>query len=224
MSKIVPIAALTQKTDRFACQPYRATITAGACQKRRALAKEWHAKYKETGKVRFGIGPFDVFACRECPDGEDVERVLNGEPVKRVPKTKLTNPSPDRDQVRWEQTLATVESLEFSAQVNLASGLATALEILRDHASVKTLGNYVRRDLERVREILARVQVLATEPTELRYERPGDVALATYVFALATNLPHYLMHAAPHVRASDRLFWAKKLLDHFSPPNKEAPP
>ncbi|HMJ53949.1 MAG TPA: hypothetical protein VK540_17825 [Polyangiaceae bacterium] len=62
----VAVDAITSREDRFRCEPYRITVTADTCCRRRAL-------------VRAGIHKFEFLHCgEECPIGKVVEQNSGG--------------------------------------------------------------------------------------------------------------------------------------------------
>lgn len=60
---VVPVAALTQRCDRFRCTPYRATLTAGTCADRQGQ----RARNRGNGTTR---PQYD--SCRGCTLGAEL--------------------------------------------------------------------------------------------------------------------------------------------------------
>lgn len=65
LGQAMPVEKLRDRTDRFRCGPYMATLSAGACVKRRGLAM---ADQNAT----------DYALCRPCKDGERVAELTGG--------------------------------------------------------------------------------------------------------------------------------------------------
>lgn len=77
---VVPVEALRKRTDRFRCEPYRATISAHTCLARQSCAadQQTESRLQNSGQVRNRlVGDYEK--CLYCPVGDVVrQRVVAG--------------------------------------------------------------------------------------------------------------------------------------------------
>ena len=83
--------------------------------------------------------------------------------------------------MNWSEAKARIESLSFSAEANLASGLRAFNRVLEEEEATRVLRLGVRDDPLHLIEAVRRVHELAEDAIDPRYENRGDVALAAYL-------------------------------------------
>jgi hypothetical protein len=108
-----------------------------------------------------------------------------------------------------------IESAEFAARVNVASDGRTFVRALCAEPAVSALADRIRGDDgPSVTDILSRrVARLAGQATDVRYEHPGDAALAAYLWLIALAFPDAARAAAAGVLERPNLWWARKVAE-----------
>src|SRR5271169_1782466 len=81
-----------------------------------------------------------------------------------------------------------IESADFAARVNVASGLSTLLEASKLEGAVVALWNEMISEEVTLR-VLNRIRELAEESVDSRYRNPRDTALAVYLWLLVLRSP-----------------------------------
>jgi hypothetical protein len=111
-----------------------------------------------------------------------------------------------------EDLFRTIESLEFSATLNLASNFATFVNILAQEKPVMHLAEEMQHSEVRL-AVRNRVLALANDLGDERYEHPGDSALATYLWLLAGKDPLLAHSTAGTIVELPRCWWARKMAE-----------
>jgi hypothetical protein len=111
-----------------------------------------------------------------------------------------------------DQLFRTIESPEFSATVNLASGFKTVLRIIESEKPVQELAA-AARDPAVSAAIADRISALAGEHREDGYEHRADAALAAYLWLLEREDTRLAMIAASKLAEDRGFWWARKMAE-----------
>jgi hypothetical protein len=84
------------------------------------------------------------------------------------------------------------------------------LAIARDNESVRFVQAQLK-NADRVAELTTRAYQRTQEPVDPRYENQWDVALAVYLWLLATENPRYALPVAYSVIVTPQCWWARQL-------------
>jgi hypothetical protein len=109
-----------------------------------------------------------------------------------------------------DEALNAVESLEFSAIVNVASTFKTFIRLLASQPATQELRELMK-DAAVARQIVKRILVLCKTPCENGLEHPTDAALAAYLWLLSTTYPELATFSAAAVLQCDGCWWARQL-------------
>ncbi|MFO0966833.1 MAG: hypothetical protein U0793_14770 [Gemmataceae bacterium] len=108
------------------------------------------------------------------------------------------------------EAMKAIESLEFSAAVNVASTYKTFLRVMGNQPAVRVLANEMA-NRQVVYAVLRRILQLCHVPREPGLEHPADSALAAYLWLLSTRAPFLGSVAANLVLSSEGCWWARKM-------------
>jgi hypothetical protein len=103
-----------------------------------------------------------------------------------------------------------IESADFAARVNVASGLSTLLEASKLEGAVVALWNEMISEEVTLR-VLNRIRELAEESVDSRYRNPRDTALAVYLWLLVLRSPGLGDIGAETALKAGQCFWSKHL-------------
>jgi hypothetical protein len=124
--------------------------------------------------------------------------------------------------VELEHLLERVESAEFAAQLGVASTLGTFIRGLLLQAEVRELRAAISGHPAHQQLLLARVDSLAGRETDVRYENPWDIALATYVWVLMETDQVLGRLAGAAISEGRNLWWARYIVDLLLQPRSTA--
>ena len=108
----------------------------------------------------------------------------------------------------------TVESLHFSARVNLASDTKAFIRLASAQPEFLQLREGMNDEPSR-RRVVDRALSLTRQPFDIKYENPHDAAVATYLFALSMSdemLAHEVVKGI--VSNNTGWWWAWKLSEY----------
>lgn len=100
-----------------------------------------------------------------------------------------------------------IESNEFSALANLASGFHTFYRIITQHEKVKML---YEEDLD---NISSRLEQVLLREFDKKYENPWDAAIAIYLIILNERKYSEIDSLCMKIMNADHLFWAKRVVE-----------
>lgn len=109
-----------------------------------------------------------------------------------------------------KEAMSTIESHEFSAYVNAASGMRTFLQAVNQHNTTRKLLKELEDPIFCL-QILNRVFELSRQQVDPRYENPWDTALAVYVLLLSWKDESLAKIAAEEVIHIPQCWWAMKV-------------
>jgi hypothetical protein len=98
----------------------------------------------------------------------------------------------------------------MAAQVNVASNLRTAIDIVRVNLIVRELGEELKKPGV-AGDILSRVFRLTKQATDVRYENPNDTALMIYTWLLKQYSLHFALMASAAICRVPNLWWASNV-------------
>ncbi len=105
---------------------------------------------------------------------------------------------------------AAIESDEFAAEANLASGLSDFLFQIKRSNAFTSLFRLASESSSAAYAILSRVLRLSKLSIDSRYENPFDTAVAVYLVILARAKPELAEIAATHAYHLQNSWWARK--------------
>jgi len=111
-----------------------------------------------------------------------------------------------------EEAIRQIESSEFSAYVNVASGFRVFIRALTISEPVTQLRG-LSRDPKVINQLLARVHYISRLSTDPRFENPWDTSLAAYLLTLASANLNAARTAAATVASLPRCWWAARLAE-----------
>lgn len=114
------------------------------------------------------------------------------------------------DNMTFNEARREIESNEFAARINIASGIATLLAAASEEPAVRQLWTELLSDSSTLK-LLVRVKELATENVDLRYRHPRDTALAVFLWLLSIRNHSLANIAAETISKVPRSFWAAAL-------------
>jgi hypothetical protein len=104
-----------------------------------------------------------------------------------------------------------IESHEFSARVNVASGLRIFLASVASEEAVKGLSRLVAKDRELAFKLLRRAGSRAQESVDQRYENPWDAAVAASLWIVSNCYPELTAICAEVSQSLRQSWWTRKL-------------
>ena len=121
--------------------------------------------------------------------------------------------------MNWKQALAEIETHQFAANLNVASGIRSFFRAVARDPVVVVLRERMRVSGEAREEILGRIYDLAQLDTDLKFENPNDIPLAVslwlmYFTSFNSGLAAYYVDQAPNC------WYAKKLARRLLVPPK----
>jgi hypothetical protein len=78
----------------------------------------------------------------------------------------------------WHQALDEIQTQEFAAKLNVASGFRSFFRAASEEPAVATLFKAVLESGETREEVFGRILDLSSLDVDIRYENPNDTALA----------------------------------------------
>jgi hypothetical protein len=111
-----------------------------------------------------------------------------------------------------DELFRTIETPEFSAMVNLASGFKTVLGIIESEKPVQELAGAARDPAVRG-AIAERISALAAEQRQDGHEHPADSALAAYLWLLHREDARLAAAAASKLVERAGFWWARKVAE-----------
>jgi len=108
-----------------------------------------------------------------------------------------------------EECLERIESREFNARVNVASDLITFLRAVKLEDAVQLLWANLETSMA-LAKLARRVQDLAENAVDPRYENQWDAAIATYLWLLNLKDPCLASIAAERARTAPQCWWSEK--------------
>jgi hypothetical protein len=109
-----------------------------------------------------------------------------------------------------EEIFAYIESPQFAAMVNVANDVRTFTRALDLDETQRRLYRLALLD-ENSERILERIGSLLAQRSDITYENPGDVPLATYLRVLYYTKAELAFSSAQAVADAPRLWWAEYL-------------
>jgi hypothetical protein len=103
-----------------------------------------------------------------------------------------------------------VESLAFSARVNIASDFRTFLRAVAAEEAMSSLALLIK-DPETAFRLMKRTLALVEQRFDYRYEHPRDSAIATYLLLLAARWPQLAGITAEAAASVPRTWWAAQV-------------
>jgi hypothetical protein len=107
-----------------------------------------------------------------------------------------------------------IESHQFSALVNVASGFKQFVKAVNTQDEVQRLRDAAMSPAASA-AISARVEHLVEQISDTSFENPRDVALAVYLLALRGSHAPSLFPAAQRVLALPNCWWARQIADEI---------
>lgn len=112
--------------------------------------------------------------------------------------------------MNFEEATREVESLEFDARLNIASGLRLFLQIAQEEQAVSFLLSELK-DREKLQALVSRVLELSHREIDSRYENPWDTPLAVYVWLISMKDFTLARIAAGAASLAPQCWWATKV-------------
>jgi hypothetical protein len=119
-----------------------------------------------------------------------------------------------------QEAMSDVESLGFSARVNIASSYGVFRSVLEDSEAVGFLLSQTE-STDACLELLWRIQSLSEEVEE-HYRHRYDAALAAYVFVLSQKHEGVARTAARNLVRRDDMWWARIISGHLLQDEKKS--
>jgi hypothetical protein len=113
--------------------------------------------------------------------------------------------------MNWEQAIEEVESIEFDAQVNVASSTRGFFKAAARHSAVAQLLSCLSESGESAEELLGRIYQFSQFAVDPRYRHPKDTALAIFLWVMVSDKPEYGQLAAQFVDFAPNCWHAKKM-------------
>jgi hypothetical protein len=107
-----------------------------------------------------------------------------------------------------------IESVQFSTQVDIASGFRVFQRALGKNDFVQSLVKYLQEHPRHRQDVYQRLVELLGANEQPDYAHPFDPALAGYLHVLNTVDPALADLAAQKILQTPRLWWARKLANH----------
>jgi hypothetical protein len=104
----------------------------------------------------------------------------------------------------------TIESPQFAAEMNVASGYKQFSRALITTPQVRTLLAQ-SQSLADLTELLTRMETILLQPIERGYESAYDVALAAYLWVLRKTVPDLAFAIAQPLQDAPGFWWARKM-------------
>ncbi|MBD1856455.1 MULTISPECIES: hypothetical protein [Leptolyngbya] len=117
--------------------------------------------------------------------------------------------------MKFDEVLRSLETTEFAAQANLASGYKTFIRFAYEHEAVTELLRKLSKSSRQRHLVLARIRHLAKKDFDLNYRNPWDVALATYMQTLSLVDLDLAQEGAAIVAKIPNCWWSNKTAQHF---------
>jgi hypothetical protein len=111
--------------------------------------------------------------------------------------------------------LQQIESRNFSANLNVASGLSVVRLGLKNDTIVQQLISDLQQSPDHQREVFQRVLALLKANDQPDYAHPYDAALAAYLYALNQVNADLTQQAIRHILQTPKLWWARRLATHI---------
>ena len=111
----------------------------------------------------------------------------------------------------FHDDLATIESRQFSAELNVVSSTEAFYRVLSRNPVVVRVLDELRASGELLEELAGRVLDLCAVSTDPRYENPYDAALAAYLWLAHYSSEGLTRSLATTVDGTSRTWYAKKL-------------
>lgn len=112
------------------------------------------------------------------------------------------------------EAMREAESHGFAARLNLASDLKTFLRAAKREESVLVLLDEMTSPDKRAL-VLSRVMQISQSRVDRRYENPGDVALAIYVWIMTFADLDFAKVAAQATEQVSKCWWARQIADQL---------
>jgi hypothetical protein len=112
-----------------------------------------------------------------------------------------------------ENLFTVLEKPNFSARLNVVSGLRSFVRALALQAEVRELSEKLQSP-DAQREVFEHLMELASEPVATDEENPNDVALAAYTWLLNAKNQALARLAAVRIKQCPQYWWARKLAEH----------
>ena len=109
--------------------------------------------------------------------------------------------------MNFSEALREVESNNFDAMVNLASGFRLLFDIARQQGAVQALWKELALP-ENQEALLSHVKELAAKRQEPEDENPHDAAFVVYLWLLSLKNPEFASEAAEIIAKVPHCFWA----------------
>lgn len=109
------------------------------------------------------------------------------------------------------ELISHIESADFRFVVNQAPGLRMFKRLVEADAAFQKLSEYITEDEDYGLQVLERVHNLTLLKVDIRYERPHDTALATYLLALEAGKSKFSRVASFLVSSVTNLWWASHI-------------
>lgn len=113
--------------------------------------------------------------------------------------------------MNWPDALAEVESPQFAARINVVSGTKAFFRAVSKDPVVVELYQQSRDSGELREEVLGRIQDLAAEDIDRRYENPNDTPLAVLLWLTCRAAPESAQVAAQYTARAPQCWYARNL-------------
>ena len=114
-------------------------------------------------------------------------------------------------------TFDSIESLDYSARMNIVSHLEMLKRIVREDASYRRLRDFMDIEPIHVQTVRNRFNVLCLERTDPKYEHTFDIAFFVYILALFDQTNDTWIECGKMV-CTPRLWWTKYLINELMNP------
>lgn len=104
-----------------------------------------------------------------------------------------------------------IESIPYSARVNLASGTRSFITAVKNEPAYQSLLDQAKEDYLVALRLLGRAIKLMHKHVDTRYANPQDAAIATYIMILKQVSEAYSWAADILAFESEGLWWAQKV-------------
>lgn len=112
---------------------------------------------------------------------------------------------------RFNAIYQDIESLTFSARVNIASGLGVFIETIESDPIYGLLVRSVKGTFSGADPVLERIEMLTSKEFDHKYENPCDAALSAYAWALNAVDREAGIEAAQLIIDVPHTFWAHQI-------------
>lgn len=113
--------------------------------------------------------------------------------------------------IKIESLFKEIESLQFSATLNLASGLSVARSILEQNITIQQLSREISNSSTKQYLVFKKLLTLLPLNPEPEYAHPHDAAIAAYLYVLSLIPSKLGLLAVEKVLQTPQLWWSRRL-------------